>query len=271
MELILLGTGAPPPNPKTSGQSDGIIANDKLYLVDAGRNVVRQLAAAGFPPGGVDHLFFTHFHSDHYTGFGDFYITRWMFGGKTPLKVYGPPPVEEIVERMLKYYEYDVEVRAAEGRPRDGLEIEVKVLAPGDSMEVDGIGVRVEEGTHHGNIEHMLSYRFEAEGRVIVLASDGGPTEKLVPFAKGADVLVMHPCVAEILVEQMGQTPEQAARIASHHATAEEIGKTAAAAGAGKVVLSHILPPMAPRDKLCAQIAERFGGEVAAGQDLMRI
>jgi ribonuclease Z len=271
MELILLGTGAPPPTPKSSGQADGIVADGKLYLVDAGRNVSRQISSAGFAVKGVDHLFFTHFHSDHYMGFGDFFITRWITGAKTPLRVYGPAPVEEIVKRTLHWLEYDIEVRVAEGRPRHGCDMEVTVLSPGDALEVDGIQTGVERGTHHGNVEDMLSYRFDAEGRSIVLASDGSPTDKLVPFARGADVLVMHPCVAAQIVEKMGQTPEQAKIIASHHATSEDIGRTAEEAGVNTVVLSHILPPMAPRDELCSEIARIFGGQIIAGDDLQRL
>lgn len=271
MDLILLGTGSPPPDPGTSGQADGIVVDGRLYLVDAGRNVSRQITAAGFSIREVDHLFFTHFHSDHFTGFADFYITRWLFGATAPLKVYGPDPVLEIVNRMLHYYEYDIEIRAAEGKPREGLDIDVDVLAPGDSLEVDGIQVSVEKGTHHGNVDDIISYRFDAEERVIVIASDGGPTEKLVPFARGADVLVMHPCLPDQIIEMLGQTPEMAEIIAGHHATTEEIGRTAAEAGAGKVILSHLTPPMASMELACEEIARHFDGEIIGGRDLMRI
>ena len=273
MDLILLGTGSPPPDPGTSGQADAIVAGGRMYLVDAGRNVSRQITAAGFPIKEVDHLFFTHFHSDHFTGFADFYISRWLFGGgaKTPLRVYGPAPVEEHVKRMLHYYEYDIEIRAKEGKTRAGLGIETKVLAPGDAFEVGGMKVSVEKGTHHGNVDDIISYRFEAEGRVIVIASDGGPTEKLVPFARGADVLVMHPCLPDKIVEMLGQTPDMAKIIAGHHATTEEIGRTAAEAGVGVVVLSHLTPPMAPPELAAEEIARYFDGEILPGRDLQRI
>lgn len=272
MDLVLLGTGSPPPSLERSGHSDGIVVGGRLYLVDAGRNVSRQITAAGFSIREVDHLFFTHFHSDHFTGFADFYITRWLFGGRDPLHVYGPEPVAEMVNRMLYYYEYDIEIRAAEGKPRDGLDIDVMTLDPGDSLEVDGLEVSVEKGTHHGNVDDILSYRFEAEGRVIVIASDGGPTEKLVPFAKGADVLVMHPCLpADRLLERLAQTPEMAKIIAGHHASPEEIGRTAAAAGVGKVVLSHPTPPNAPEDEIVQEISRFYQGEIIPGVDLQRI
>jgi ribonuclease BN (tRNA processing enzyme) len=253
-----------------SGQADGIVMGDRLYLVDAGRNVCRQIVAAGFSIKDVNHLFFTHFHSDHFTGFADFYITRWLFGASSPLNVYGPEPVLEMVNRMLQYYEYDIEIRAQEGKSRDGLDIDVDTLAPGDSLEVGGIQVSVEKGTHHGNVDDIISYRFEADGRKIVIASDGGPTEKLVPFAEGADVLVMHPCLPDQIVEMLGQTPQMAQIIAGHHASTEEVGRTAAEAGVGKVVLSHLTPPMAPEEQFRGEISKYFGGEVVVGHDLER-
>lgn len=273
MDLILLGVGSPPPDPGTSGQADGIVVGGRLYLVDAGRNVSRQITAVGFPVKEVDHLFFTHFHSDHFTGFADFYISRWLFGGgaKVPLNVYGPEPVKKIVERMLHYYEYDIEIRAEEGKSRDGLDIEVKVLAPGDALEVEGIRVRVEKGTHHGNVEDILSYRFEADGRVIVIAGDGRPSGKLVPFARGANLLVMHPCLPDQIIELLGQTPQMAKIISGHHATTEEIGRTAAEAGVGKVVLSHLTPPMSNMALACRGVSRYFNGEVIGGEDLLRI
>ena len=270
MELILLGTGSPPPSPDRSGHADGIVVDGRFYLVDAGRNVCRQIAAAGFPVKDVDHLFFTHFHSDHFTGFADFYITRWLFGAQTPLRVYGPDPVEEIVKRMLHYYEYDIEIRAEEGKTRGGLEIEVTTLAPGGSIEVDGIQINVEKGTRHGNVDDIISYRFEADARVILIASDGSPTEKLVPFAKGADILVMHPCLPDQIVELIGQTPEMAKIIAAHHATTEEIGRTAADAGVGMVILSHLTPPNAAEELAVEEVSRYYGGKVIPGRDLDR-
>ena len=271
MELILLGVGAPPPTPQKSGPCNALVTGGKLYLVDAARGAATQIMKSGFHVSKVDHLFFTHFHSDHYTGFGEFFISRWIMGASTPLKVYGPSPVEEIVERMLRYYEYDIDLRANEGKPRAGSDIEVSVLAPGDALEVDGIGVRVDKGTNHGNVDDIISYAFEAEGRKIVIASDGSPTDKLVPLALGADVLVMHPCLPELINENYGSFRATAKIVAAHHATAEEVGRTAAEAGVGKLVFSHVVPPLAPNDKVREAIAPYFDGEIVAGEDLMRL
>lgn len=271
MELILLGVGSPPPSPEASGHANGIALGEKLYLIDAGRNVPRQIAAAGYQVSLVEHLFFTHFHSDHFTGFGDFYITRWLFGASEALRVFGPSPVEQHVRRMLHYYEYDIELRAKEGKPRAGLSLETTVIARGDSLEIDGLKIHADKCTRHGNVEDILSYRFEAEGRSIVVAGDGSPAAELASFARDADILMMHPCLPESIVEMLGQTEQMAEIIAGHHATTEEIGRTAAAANAKAVVLSHLTPPMAPKEKILEEVARFFDGEIIAGLDLMRI
>ena len=269
MDLILLGTGAPPPTPLKAGPSNAIVADGKLYLIDAARHAATQIVRAGFSVRDVDYLFFTHFHSDHYTGFAEFFISRWIMGAKTPLRVYGPDPAPEIVKRMLHYYEYDIDLRANEGKPRTGCEIEVNVLSPGDTFEVDGIQIGVERGTRHGNVPDILSFRFEAGGRNIVIASDGSPTKKLVPFAMGADILVMHPCLPEFIVEEYGGVEETAKIVAAHHASVEEIGRTATEAKVGKLVFSHVVPPLAPNDKVAEALARHFDGTIVPGEDLL--
>ena len=271
MKLILLGVGSPPPYPEMSGHANGIEVDGKLYLVDAGRNVPRQIVSAGHPIDSIGHLLFTHFHSDHFTGFGDFYITRWLFGASDTLHVFGPTPVKQHVERMLHYYEYDIEIRAKEGKPRAGLDLTTTVISRGDSLEIDGLRVYADKCTHHGNVDDILSYRFEAEGRSIVIASDGSPNEKLAPFARDADVLMMHPCLPESIVEMLGQTEQMAKVIAGHHAATEEIGRTAKEANVKTVVLSHLTPPMAPKEKAIEEVARFFDGQIIFGQDLMRI
>ena len=271
MDLILLGTGSPPPSPDNSGHANAIVVKEKMYLLDAGRNVVRQITSSGFNVKDVDTLFFTHFHSDHFTGFADFYITRWLFGATHPLTVYGPGPVREIVDRMQHYYEYDIEIRANEGKPREGLGIEVIEFSPGDSLKNEDFLLRVDKCTVHGNVDDILSYSFESEGRKIVIASDGRPNEKLIPFAENADVLMMHPCLPKKIIEMLGQTENMANIIAGHHASTSEIGKTAAKANVAKIVLSHVTPPMAPSEEIKQEIAKNFDGEIIVGKDLMRI
>ena len=270
MELILFGTGAPPPRVDKNGPSNGIIFNEKLYLIDAARNVTQQIVKAGFKVGDIDQLYFTHFHSDHYSGFGDFYVSRWLMGSEKPLQVWGPAPVQKIVKKMLDYYEYDVELRIAEGVPRRGTGAEVTVLSPGDSLEVDGMHIQVDKGTRHGNIDEILSYRFDAEGKSVVIASDGSPTDRLVPLAMRTDILLAHFCVPHIY-EKYGITRPFTPLVIAHHASAKEVARAALESEVDRLVFSHIVPPVTSNQEALEELSKYYQGRIVAGEDLMRI
>lgn len=269
MKLILLGTGAPPPTVEKNGPSNAIVSDGKLFLIDAGRNVATQVVRAGFPVASIDNIVFTHFHSDHYTGFGEFFISRWIMGAKNPLKVFGPSPIVEIAKRMLAYYEYDINLRVNEGKLRVGTEIDITVISSGDVFSVNGVEISAVKGTNHGNVKEILSYKFDKNNKKIVIASDGSPTEELLPFSKDADILVMHACVSELIVGKFGGNAETAKIVASHHATFKEIGETATNAKVKKLVFSHVVPPLAPDEKVIEGISEYFSGEIIAGKDQM--
>ncbi|MFQ5695788.1 MAG: MBL fold metallo-hydrolase, partial [Terriglobia bacterium] len=43
MQVILLGTGYPRPDPERAGPSTAVVVSEKVFLVDAGRGVVMRL------------------------------------------------------------------------------------------------------------------------------------------------------------------------------------------------------------------------------------
>jgi ribonuclease Z len=47
--VILLGTGTPFPDPNAAGPATAVIVGKRVFLFDAGANVMRQINAAGLP------------------------------------------------------------------------------------------------------------------------------------------------------------------------------------------------------------------------------
>jgi len=116
--VVLLGTGTPTADPERSGLSLAIIVNNTSYVVDCGPGVVRRAAAAatkyGIPslrPAGLNHLFITHLHSDHTTGYPDFILTPAVLRRKGPLEVYGPKGLQSMTDHLLKAYAEDIDLR----------------------------------------------------------------------------------------------------------------------------------------------------------------
>ncbi|MFM9136816.1 MAG: MBL fold metallo-hydrolase, partial [Actinomycetota bacterium] len=65
MDVTLLGTGSPLPDPRRAGPSTLVTTPTERILVDAGRAVVMRLAAAGTLPVMLNGVLVTHLHSDH--------------------------------------------------------------------------------------------------------------------------------------------------------------------------------------------------------------
>ena len=65
MELTLLGTGTPHPNPLRADPSQHIQLGSSSVLVDCGSGVARRMVEGGKHPVELDYIFVTHMHSDH--------------------------------------------------------------------------------------------------------------------------------------------------------------------------------------------------------------
>jgi ribonuclease BN (tRNA processing enzyme) len=90
---------------------------------------------------------------------------------------------------------------------------------------------------------------------VLAYTGDTGPSPAVVELAAGADLFLAEASFPD-------QVPASAAR---HLSSARQAGQAAAAAGAGRLLLTHRLPGAAPEP---AERAARraYGGEVAVAR-----
>ncbi len=77
-KVTLIGTGSPIPRPDRFGPSTLFEAGDQKFLIDAGRGAPVRLWQVKVPPGKIDVLFLTHYHSDHTSGIPDLWLTGWL-------------------------------------------------------------------------------------------------------------------------------------------------------------------------------------------------
>jgi ribonuclease BN (tRNA processing enzyme) len=114
---------------------------------------------------------------------------------------------------------------------------------------------------------------------VIVFSGDTAPCEPMVNFAMGVDILV-HEVINLDLYEAVLKTrpfsPEQRQNVLRHmkedHTTPDEVGKLAAGAKVGMVVLSHIIPggDNDPDNAYSDGVSAHYSGTVVVAKDLMR-
>jgi ribonuclease BN (tRNA processing enzyme) len=293
--LITLGTqGGPRHTQKRSQPANVIIANGQPYLVDAGNGVGRQLVLAGISPFRIRQIFITHHHDDHNADLGTLMGLVWSIGIPRPITVYGPVGTGEYIAGFEQLFRVNERVRRADFpgsyriAPHEfflyqeiGSAIEPKLVFKDQNIEVDAV-----ENCHFhkssGGYGDAVSYayRFRTADKTIVISGDTGPCEALVEFARGADILVHEVINVELLAAAMsasGQLSPQAIQdqmrhMGEDHADAETVGKLAARAGVGMVVLTHVIPgdPSDPPAAYTDGVSRHFKGKVVLASDLDR-
>jgi ribonuclease Z len=119
----------------------------------------------------------------------------------------------------------------------------------------------------HGPVKPAFGYLFEGGGRRIVISGDTRPSENLVKYARGADVLI-HEVYAPGYFEAHNP-PKVAANLKAYHTSADELGELAQRAGVKLLVLTHIVAPEYEK-VIRERVAAHFKGPFILGRDLMR-
>jgi ribonuclease Z len=273
IEITLLGTGSPIPDPQRAGPSTLVRAGGQLLLVDCGRGVLQRAAAVGVGANALTALLLTHLHSDHIADLGDLLITRWVttFGpAPNPLPIVGPPGTKDVVDAMLKAFGPDIGYRIAHHADlTQPPAVEVHEHTNGQVWDRDGVQITAAP-TDHRPVVPTIGFRVEHAGTSVVLAGDTVPCDSLDQLANGAGALV-HTVIRKDLVENV---PQQRIRdICDYHSSVEEAAATASHAGVGTLVLTHYVPPIAPgqEDDWRARAASAFNGRIELGPDLHRV
>jgi ribonuclease Z len=261
LHLVLCGAGGPLPDPARSGPCVAVVAGDALFVVDSGSGAGRNLARLRLPPDHIHALFLTHFHSDHIDGLGELAILRWVGGAyETPLPVYGPEGVEEVVAGFDRAYRQDAGYR------------ETRLLWDEGGLRVSAF--RVE----HEPASPAVGYRFDYGGRSALVSGDTIRSDNLLEHARDVDLLV-HEALAPHLVGVVTEAASAAGRdrvatitrdILDYHTTPVQAAELAESAGARHLLYYHIVPPL-PLPGLdvvfLEGVSDAYAGGVTLGRD----
>ncbi|HIK79926.1 MAG TPA: MBL fold metallo-hydrolase, partial [Porticoccaceae bacterium] len=197
MHVVLCGAGGPMPSSNRSGPCVAVIANEKIFVVDAGSGGSRNLGRMGFSTGSIEAVFLTHFHSDHIDGLGELSMTRWVTGAHTDaLPVFGPTGVESVIEGFNHAYGQDAVYRHAHHgnsvAALSGNGMSHKSFAvPEDGEKVtvyDQGGVTVEVfSVDHKPISPAVGYLFTYKGRTALISGDTTKNANVELFSKNID------------------------------------------------------------------------------------
>ncbi len=272
--LILLGTkGGPTPSRTRAPAANLLIVDGQPLLIDCPDGTARQLVLAGVELSTLRHIYITHHHSDHMAGLSALLLLAWGSGLKTPVIVYGPPPVAQIVRDGLATGAADIGYRMREeGRPDLRALVSAREIGPGLVLPGPPVEVRCAAVDHY--TVPALAYRFDTPDRSFVFSGDTAPSKTLVDLARGADVLVHEAMLAKAIGRIVdANAPALRNHLLKSHTTTEQAGQIAAVAGVRTLVLSHLVPafPDLTDDQWIEGARRHFKGEIIVGRDLMEI
>lgn len=286
--IITLGTqGGPLVSLERSQPANAVIVGQRVYLVDAGNGVTRQLTAAGLAAARVDHIFITHNHDDHNADWGTLMGLAWSTGRRDDIHIWGPGGTESMMAGFLQFFEPNARIRMADSEglraPREMFKAH-DYPGPGVVFEDDSVTVSVAENCHYHPAQaadlrkddKSYAVRFQTADKVVVFSGDTGVCPALVDFVKGADIL-FHEVIDLQAIEKVlnrGLPPALAKSLYRHmvedHTTAEDVGKLASLAKVKEVVLTHFVPGRDESEADCIEgVRKHFKGSVRAARDLM--
>jgi len=298
LHVHFLGTAGALPTPQRNPSCIMIRRGSDTLLFDCGEGAQQQMmrARTGF---GVDAIFVTHWHADHFLGiFG--LVQTLSFNGRTqPLTIYGPSWVHEFVTTLrhvgkfncgftidsvelsdgswIRFDGYTITAfSVSHGMPALGFVFEEDVR-PGRFDRERAITLGVPAGPLFGRLQRGETITVENKGvqqvvqpsdvmgsprpgRKVVYTGDTGPVPtRLVAVAQDAD----------LLIHDATYDDSEAQRAAEfYHATAGQAGEAAAAASVRMLALIHVSSRYTSTEAHIADAKKRYSGTVIAPQDL---
>lgn len=280
--VVMLGTGTPNPTPERMGPCAAVIVDEQAYLVDFGVGLVRQ--AATMVERGIEALaaakltrgFLTHLHSDHTLGLPDLILTPWVLKRSEPLKLFGPAGTETMVNHLLKAYAVDIQSRqdGLEQANQVGIQVEVTEINEGVVYQDERVTVEAFR-VNHPPFE-AYGYKFTCPDKVIVFSGDTTPTDHIIQWAQGCDILVHEVFSAQGVKRR---SPVWQKYHTSVHTSSVQLGELASQIKPRTLVLNHQLFFRVPDEEgqviseldrereMIREIQQHYRGEVISAQD----
>ncbi len=288
--VITVGTGNPQPNLERASACTMLQYRGRYYVVDMGNGAQNSMLKGErgvFPFKDIAAVCFTHFHQDHTNDYFDIMTNRWLTGGKE-VTVVGPPGVAALHEFFTTFFHDDLCYRMLReirfGKDGTGVfeGVAIREIKGGESFALDDLQVSTAKLTH---TMYDVGYRFEVDGKAVVVSGDTAFDERLIELSRGADLLVadcderwggasqfVMPDIEDLAPRYRPQGPYGGDFTVKPHATLEEVAAMAAAAGVKHVVLTHLRGGAVDEAALQAAVkAAGFDGRVTVARDGLEV
>ncbi len=292
-KVTFLGTSGTVPTVDRNTSSIFVSFAGEKLLLDCGEGTQRQMmiAKTGF---GVDSIFITHMHTDHFIGLFGLIESMSLNGREKTLNIYSPN--SKFLKKLFRefgYHNLDFKINLITLRDDDFVRFgNFKVLAFETDHIIDSLGYAIIEDEFYrfdrkkaeslGIPPSPLYSRLAkgetvvfkgkvitpemvtsgvVKGRKLVYTGDTKPTNRIVEVAKDADILIHDSSFTSDLIEWAEFTK---------HSTAKQAAEIARKANVKKLILTHISARYKDATPLLNEAKQIFENVVVA-EDFMEI
>ena len=286
MQVTFLGTssGVPTRARNVSAVAVRLAQRSELWLFDCGEGTQHQFLRSDLRLSQLRRIFITHMHGDHVFGLPGLLASLGLSGSSGGVDLYGPDPLESYLEGVLRTSStrigYPLEVHqvrsAAEANRIVFEDADLTVRATPLHHRVPAYAYRVEEKPKPGRFDIQKAQELaippgpvyaslkrgetvaledgrqidgrtlcgpEKAGASLVYCTDTVFCEAAVTLAEGADLLIHESTFSHAEADMAFQR---------QHSTSTMAAQTAAEAGVGQLVLTHLSPRYAPGNAVTA-------------------
>ncbi len=209
--LTVLGTDGSYPGP--GGACSGYLLRSRGFAtwLDAGPGTMANLQLH-IPLASLDAVVISHSHPDHWSDLEGLYIAMRYFLGRQEFPVYAPEGLRDLMR----------------GENRDGT-LDWRVIGDGDSAQ---LGPATWNWSRTDHPVETLASRVDVGDRTLGYSADTGAAWALSKLGQGITLALVEACLS---LEAEG---------IMQHLSARQAGATAAEAGAERLVITHLAPPI---------------------------
>ena len=184
-----------------------------------------------------------------------------------PLEVWGPQGTRDMVRHLQQAFAYDIHIRRDVDERASAKGIEVIGRDVRESTVYDQGGVKITAFlVDHGPVTPAFGYRIDHAGHSVAISGDTRPSDNLVNFSKGVDVLI-HEAIDEVSLKKFAPSERLFAAIIGHHTTPEQAADIFRRVSPRLAVFSHADGGAA----VVERTRQTYPGRVEFGEDLMVI
>jgi ribonuclease BN (tRNA processing enzyme) len=241
MLLTVLGCSGSVPAPGSPASGYLVRAEGTSVVLDLGNGAFGALQRH-LDPFTLDGLLLSHLHPDHCADVSALTVYR-RYHPNPPacdvVQLYGPP---DAAERLMAAYAPNADERMA-----TDLSDVYSFRSYGEAAVIGPFEVRAAPVVHPCE---AYALRIGHAGRTLVFSGDTGPCRQLVELAAGADVLLAE-----------ASWPHRPGNPPGIHLSGKDAGEAAAAAGVGRLLITHV-PPWTDPDEVLTEAKAAFEGPI---------